>query len=229
MSCAKVRSEITIHECPQPKSSKRRQISLGLADDFQQYSALSTSSCIHQIHSLFPPPLPKIQRYKKSKTLSPPRAETNQLTPLRPLLRHLPVLLLLLLLQELALLLGAHLAQPAVALLLLELLGRDAALLGLLLVVQLAQLARLLLARRAHLAQRFGPEVRGADEVVGQAQEGREQRGRGGLGVQAHGEVDAFAGDEVVESVGGGSVKGSGVFGAWWDVCTSWAHRWAGR
>jgi hypothetical protein len=130
------------------------------------------------------------------------------LSPSSPLLRHLALLSLLLLLQKLLLLLGVHLAEAAVALLLLELLGLHAAFLGLLLVVDLAQLAGLVVAGGADFAQGFGAEVRGADEVVGHAQEGGEERGRGGLGVEAHGEVDALAGDQVVES---GEVV-SGVF-----------------
>lgn len=122
------------------------------------------------------------------------------LSPLRPPLAHLPGLSILLLLQELPLLLRVHLAELAVALLLLELLGLHAALLGLLLVVEFAQLADLVLTRRAYLAQRFRAEVRAADEVVGQAEEGREQGGGGGFRVEAHRKVDALPGDEVVES-----------------------------
>lgn len=117
-----------------------------------------------------------------------------------PLLGHLALLGLLLLLQELALLLGVHFAESAVALFLLELLGLHAALLSLLLVVELAQLAGFVLAGGADLTQGFRAEVRGADEVVRHAEEGGEERGRGWLGVETHGEVDALAGDQVVES-----------------------------
>jgi len=124
----------------------------------------------------------------------------NQLTPSGALLGHLPLLGLLLLLQELLLLIGVHLAESAVALLLLELLGLDAALIGLLLVVELAQLAGLVFTGGADLAQGFGAEVGGADEVVGHAQESGEEGGRGWLGVEAHGEVDTLTGDQVVES-----------------------------
>lgn len=99
------------------------------------------------------------------------------LTPSGALLGHLPLLGLLLLLQELLLLVGVHLAESAVALLLLELLGLHAALLGLLFVVELAQLAGLVFAGGADLAQGFGAEVRGVDEVVGHAQESGEEGG----------------------------------------------------
>ena len=128
-------------------------------------------------------------------------AETdNNLSPGSPLLAHLALLSLLLLLQELLLLLGVHLAESAVALLLLELLGLHTTLLSLLLVVQLAELAGLVLASDADLAQSFGAEVSRADEVVGHAEESSEKGGRSWLGVEAHGEVDTLAGDQVVES-----------------------------
>ena len=159
-------------------------------------------------------------------------AETdNNLSPGSPLLAHLALLSLLLLLQELLLLLGVHLAESAVALLLLELLGLHAALLGLLLVVDLAQLAGFVVAGGADLAEGFGAEVRGADKVVGHAQEGGEERGRGWLGVETHGEVDALAGNQVVES---GSVVSSVLLrecsSEGKDVRrTSWGHQWAGQ
>jgi hypothetical protein len=127
-------------------------------------------------------------------------ADIGALSPCSPLLGHLALLGLLLLLQELFLLVGIHLAESAVALLLLELLGLHAALLGLLLVVNLAQLLGFVVASGADLAQGFRAEVRGADEVVGHAEEGGEEGSRGWLGVEAHGEVDALAGDQVVES-----------------------------
>lgn len=135
-----------------------------------------------------------------SATLQCTESAEGDLSPGSPLLRHLALLGLLLLLQELLLLLGVHLAESAVALLLLELLGLHAALLGLLLVVELAQLAGFVVTGGADLAEGFGAEVSGADEVVWHAKEGSEERGRGWLGVETHGEVDTLAGDQVVES-----------------------------
>lgn len=150
--------------------------------------------------------IPSTSRHpKKIRTTQESRRREQRvpfrLSPGSALLGHLPLLSVLLLLQELLLLLGVHFAESAVALFLLELLGLHTALLGFLLVVELAQLARLVFTSGADLAQSFGAEVGGADEVVGHAQESGEEGGRGGLGVEAHREVDALAGDEVVESV----------------------------
>ena len=149
------------------------------------------------------------QSYRPSPILqlaSPKCVQTNatsvtyHLSPGSALLGHLALLSLLLLLQELALLVGAHLAEFAVALLLLELLGLHTALLRRLFVVKLAQLASLVFTGDADLAQGFGAEVGGADEVVGHAEESGEEGGRGWLGVEAHGKVHALTGNEVVKS-----------------------------
>jgi hypothetical protein len=119
---------------------------------------------------------------------------------LRPLLR-IPLALLI---QILPLLVCRHAAELGVALLLLELVGSQLALFGLLVVVELADLGDLLLAGGLDAAQGFGAEVRFRDEEVGEADEVLEKRESGVVGgtggLELHGEVDALAGDGVVES-----------------------------
>jgi hypothetical protein len=118
-------------------------------------------------------------------------------TPLHPLL----TLLLPLLLEELALLVRAQTAQLGVALLLLELVGGDLALLGLLLLVEAPDLGDLVIAGCLDAAQRFRAEVCGGHEGVGEAQElGEDGEGGGGVAGELEGEVDALAGFGVVEA-----------------------------
>jgi hypothetical protein len=118
-------------------------------------------------------------------------------TPLHPLL----ALLLPLLLKKLALLVRTQTAQFSIALLLLELVGCDLALLGLLLLVQAPDLGDLLVAGGFDAAQGFRAEVRGGHEGVGEAQElGEDGEGGGGVAGELEGEVDALAGFGVVEA-----------------------------
>lgn len=94
-------------------------------------------------------------------------------------LHALLALLLPLLVEELALLVGTETAELGIALLLLQLVGCQLALLGFFLLVQAADLGDLIFARLPDAAQRFGAEVRLGDEGVGEAQEGGED-GEGG-------------------------------------------------
>jgi hypothetical protein len=86
-------------------------------------------------------------------------------------LHLLPTIPLALLLQILALLVGTQPAELRIPLFALELVSRELALLGLFLLVDLADLGNLLFARLLDAAQGFGAEVCGRREVVGQAQE----------------------------------------------------------
>ena len=99
----------------------------------------------------------------------------------RALLHALLTLLLALLFQELALLLGAQASELSVALLFLEFVGSQLALLSLFLLVEAADLGDLLFARLPDAAQGFGAEVRGGYEDVGETQELREDGERGGV------------------------------------------------
>ena len=145
-------------------------------------------------------------------------------TPLHPLL----ALLLPLLLEELALLVRAQAAELGVALLLLELVGGDLALLGLLLLVQAPDLGDLVVAGCLDAAQRFRAEVCTRHEGVRETQElGEDGDGGGGVAGELEGEVDALAGLGVVEAGRGVSV---------WEVMrgvlgelTSWAGPRVGR
>jgi hypothetical protein len=96
----------------------------------------------------------------------PPRSRLNR-TPLH----LLPALPLPLLLQILALLVRTQPAKFRIPLFALELVGREFALLGLLLLVDFADLGNLLFARLLDAAQGFGAEVGGCSQVVGEAQE----------------------------------------------------------
>ena len=87
------------------------------------------------------------------------------------LLHALLALLLALLFEELALLVGAQAAELGVALLLLELVGRQLALLSLLLLFDATDLGNLLVTRLLDAAQRLGAEVRCRRKVVRQPQE----------------------------------------------------------
>jgi len=119
------------------------------------------------------------------------------------LLHALLALLLTLLLKELALLVRGQASKLSVTLLLLELVGGQLALLSLLLLIEAANLADLLLARLPDAAQSLGAEVGGGYEEVGQAQELRED-GEGRLigRLELEGQVDALAGLGVVETEG---------------------------
>jgi hypothetical protein len=141
-------------------------------------------------------------------------------------LHLLPAVPLALLLKVLALLLGAQASKLRIALLALELVGCDLALLGLLLLVDFADLGNLLVARLLDAAQGLGAEVRGRGEVVWEAQEILEEwQGGGVVGGELHGEVDALLGLGVVEA----GVCQLGVrMENWWGL-TSWVGRWAGR
>lgn len=106
-------------------------------------------------------------------------------------------------LQELALLLGAHAFEPAVALFLLAPVRVQFALLGFFPFVGLAQLAELVLACPAQLALYLGPEMR-VRECVREAEEVREE-GVGGRvvrfgGGKADRDGESFAGGGFVKS-----------------------------
>ena len=87
---------------------------------------------------------------------------------------------------------------------LLRLVLSKLALLGLLLVVELADLGNLLLARGLDATHGFGAEVGLGGEEVGEAQEVGEERDGGGVrgtgGLELEGELDALGLDGVVES-----------------------------
>mgnify|MGYP003624085238 CR=1 FL=1 len=118
-------------------------------------------------------------------------------TPLH-LLLAVPLALLL---QELALLVGAQTTELRVTLLLLQLVCRELALLGLLVLVDFADLGDLLVARLLDAAEGFGAEVRGGGEVVGEADEVVEEgEGGGVVGLELEREVDALLGLGVVEA-----------------------------
>ncbi|KAJ6128464.1 hypothetical protein N7471_009681 [Penicillium samsonianum] len=119
------------------------------------------------------------------------------------LLRLASLSLLSLTVKELALLVGAQSTQDALTLILLDLLGGNAALLGLLFLVDTAQLLDLLFADVTDLAHDFATEVGGGDQFVGQAQELVEQRESGGIAGRGGGEVsrelDTLLGDSLVD------------------------------
>jgi hypothetical protein len=118
-------------------------------------------------------------------------------TPLH-LLLAVPLALLL---QELALLVGAQTTELRVTLLLLQLVCGDFALFGLLVLVDFADLGDLLVARLLDAAECFGTEVRSGGEVVGEADEVVEEREGGGVvGLKLEREVDALLGLGVVEA-----------------------------
>jgi hypothetical protein len=94
------------------------------------------------------------------------------------LLHALLALLLALLVEELALLVGAQAAELGVALLLLELVGGQLALLGLLLLLDAADLGNLLVTCLLDAAQRTSALRRCRRKVVRQAQEVVENRDR---------------------------------------------------
>lgn len=123
-------------------------------------------------------------------------------------LNRLPLLPLLavalpLLVQILPLLLGAHAAQHRVALLLLHLVARELALLGLLFFVDALYFVDLLLARGFDAPHGFGAEVGRRDEDVGEAEEVLEEREGAGVwspgGLELEREVYALTGDGVVK------------------------------
>jgi hypothetical protein len=117
------------------------------------------------------------------------------------LLHALLALFLTLLIEELALLVSAQAAELGVALLLLELVGGQLALLGLLLLFDAADLGNLLVARLADAAQRLGAEVRYRRKVVRQPQEVVEDgERRRVVRLQLERKVDALAGLGLVEA-----------------------------
>ena len=142
-------------------------------------------------------------------TPSPNLSDPTPLSPLRHLLLALLPLPLPLFLQVPVLLRGTQALQLCLPLRLLLPVALQLALLRLLLLVHFPQLAALVLARRFDLAADLGSEVCIRDERVGQAEEVGEEgeglgvRGRGGGGGEVQGEGEAFAGDGLVESVGG--------------------------
>jgi hypothetical protein len=142
-------------------------------------------------------------------------------------LHLLPAIPLPLLIQELALLVRTQSSELRITLFALELVRGRLALLCLFLLVYLADLGDLLLARLLDAAEGFGAEVRGRGEVVGEAQEVLEERERRGVvGLELHGEIDALLGLGLVEA-GQVSWRSVGLE----EVCglTSLAGRWAGR
>lgn len=117
-------------------------------------------------------------------------------------LHLLPAVLLALLLEVLALLVCAQASQLGIALFALELVGGDLPLLGLLFLVNFADLGDLLVTCLLDPTERFGAEVGGGGEVVWQAQEVVEERHGGGVvRGELQGEVDALLGLGVVETV----------------------------
>jgi len=119
------------------------------------------------------------------------------------LLQQAPLLPLLLPLEVLALLLGTHIAQGALALLLLHFLELELALLGLLLLVGSAQPPDLFFASVAKLPHHLRSEVGRRDEHVGETEEQAEERHRGGVagggGGDLNGQVDALLGSRLLD------------------------------
>jgi hypothetical protein len=116
-------------------------------------------------------------------------------------LHLLPAVLLTLLLEVLALFVCAQASQLSITLFALELVCCEFPLLGLLFLVNLADLANLLLARLLDATERFGAEVRGGSEVVWETQEVVEQgKGGGVVRGELEGEVDALLGLGLVET-----------------------------
>ena len=123
-----------------------------------------------------------------------------------PLHLTLPKIPRPLLLQKLLLLLTIQPLQLRIPLTLLLLLQLQPPLFCLLLRINLLDLLNLFVTGRAHPAQDFGAEVRGAGEGVGEAEEGGEEGegfapgARRGGGGQLEGEGDALFGGEFVEA-----------------------------
>lgn len=105
----------------------------------------------------------------------------------------LALVLLALTVQELTLLLGIHAAEETLAVLLLDLLRSQLALLGLLFLLDAAELLDLLLAGIAHLAHNLATPVSHLHESVGKAQVLVEERqGRGVVGADVDGQLKAL-------------------------------------
>lgn len=111
---------------------------------------------------------------------------------------HGPALsLLTLTIEELALLVGAHAAQDPLALLLLDPLGSQFPLFGLLFFVHATQFLDLLLTGVSDLAQHLGTEVGRGHKLIGKPQELGEQGQRRGIsrsgGGKGHAELNALS------------------------------------
>lgn len=117
----------------------------------------------------------------------------------------LALLLLALTVQVLALLLGSHSAQNTFALILLDLLSGQFAVLGLLLLLNAAELLDLLITDVANLTQNLTTEVGSRDELIAETQELVEQGqscgviGRGG---QVNRELNALLRDGLINPRG---------------------------
>lgn len=107
---------------------------------------------------------------------------SNRLAPAGLLLLGTALVLLGLALQELALLIGGHAAKDTLTLLLLDLLSGNFALLGLLFLLDAAQLLDLLLADITELAHHLATEVGGGNELIGETQELVEEGQSRGVG-----------------------------------------------
>lgn len=129
---------------------------------------------------------------------------SNRLAPAGLLLLGTALVLLGLALQELALLIGGHAAQDTLTLLLLDLFGGNFALLGLLLLLDAAQLLDLLLADVAELAHHLAAEVGGGNELIGETQELVEEGQSRGVGRgKVDGKLDTLLGDGLIDPIGG--------------------------
>ena len=102
---------------------------------------------------------------------SPNTVEETHSCPASTLLHHTTVFLLLFTLQVLLLLFGRHTTKKTLAVLLLDLLGCQFALLGLLILIDTTQLLDLLFASVPDLASHLRAEVSGADETISETQE----------------------------------------------------------
>jgi hypothetical protein len=151
-------------------------------------------------HSLFFIQGPKRKREDRRRI----RQQTTDLALTSALLHGTSLSLLSLTVQELALLVSAQATQDTLSLFLLDLLGGDAALLGLLFFLNTAQLLDLLLTDVADLAHHLGTEVGGGNKLISQAKELVEQREGGGVagggGGEVSGELNALLGNGLLDS-----------------------------
>jgi len=116
-------------------------------------------------------------------------------------LHALPRVLFPLLLEELALLIGAETTQFGVSHLLLRLVKRKLPLFGLLLIICLLDLGDLLVAGLLDAAEGFGAEVSVRSKLVGEAEEVLEDRHGGGVvRGEFQGEAEALLGLGLVEA-----------------------------
>jgi len=106
--------------------------------------------------------------------------------------------------QEFALLICGHATQNTFALLLLDLLGGQLTLLGLLLLLDTPQLLDLLVADVAELAQNLATEVGGGNELIGETQELVEEgQGRSVGGGEVDRKLDTLPGNSLIDPIGG--------------------------